>query len=108
LRPKRPGAPTTLAVLRGKEAKKAIARDWQAYAQPGASGKVTCTPPRDPRDCVVQPLAGYGDRAAEFNDYLVVQKGSTIFQLWPGNNGAHHLSYAQLEVVARYLLTKIK
>jgi hypothetical protein len=56
----------------------------------------------------VQPLAGDGDRAAEFNDYIVVQKGSTIFQLWPGNNGAHHPSYAQLAVVARYLLTKIK
>jgi hypothetical protein len=95
-------------------AKKAIARDWQVYAQPAGSGKATCTStvpgatPRDPRDCVVQPLAGYGDRAAEFNDYIVVQKGSAIFQLWAGNNGAHHLSYDQLEVVAKYLLTKIK
>jgi hypothetical protein len=95
-------------------AKKAIARDWQLYAQPAGSGKSSCTStvpgatPRDPRDCVVQPLAGYGDRAAEFNDYIVVQKGSAIFQLWAGNNGAHHLSYDQLEVVAKYLLTKIK
>jgi hypothetical protein len=89
-------------------AKKAIAKDWTAYAQPAGSGKVTCTPPRDPRDCVVQPLAGYGDRAAEFNDYIVVQKGSAIFQIWAGNNGPHHLSYDQLEVVAKYLLAKIK
>jgi hypothetical protein len=95
-------------------AKKAIARDWQLYAQPAGSGKSSCTStvpgatPRDPRDCVVQLLAGYGDRAAEFNDYIVVQKGSAIFQVWAGNNGAHHLSYDQLEVVAKYLLTKIK
>ncbi|HXK13675.1 MAG TPA: hypothetical protein VNH45_03990 [Gaiellaceae bacterium] len=89
-------------------AKKAIARDWLVYAQPAGSGKVTCTPPRDPRDCVVQPLAGVGDRAAEFNDYIVVQKGSAVFQIWAGNNGAHHLSYDQLEAVAKYLLTKIK
>jgi hypothetical protein len=89
-------------------AKKAIAREWTVYAQPAGSGKVTCTPPRDPRDCVVQPLAGFGNRAAEFNDYIVVQKGSTIFQMWAGNNGARHLSYDQLELVAKYLLARIK
>jgi hypothetical protein len=89
-------------------AKKAIARDWKQYAQPAGSGKVTCTPPRDPRDCVAQPLAGYGDQAAEFNDYIVVQKGPVLFQIWAGNNGVHHLSYDQLEGVAKYLLTKIK
>lgn len=97
-----------------KAAKAAIAREWKTYSQPPMSGKVSCTStvpgatPRDPRDCVVQMLAGVGDRAAEFNDYIVAQKGSTIFQMWAGNNGAHHLSYDQLEVVAKYLLTKIK
>jgi hypothetical protein len=89
-------------------AKKAIAKDWKAYAQPAGSGKFTCTPPRDPRDCVVQPLAGFGDQAAEYNDYIVVQTRSAVFQIWAGNNGAQHLSYDQLEAVAKYLLTKIK
>jgi hypothetical protein len=49
-----------------------------------------------------------GSGAAEFNDYIVVQKGSVLFQIWAANNGAHHLSYDQLEVVAKFLLTKIK
>jgi hypothetical protein len=95
-------------------AKKATAKDWKVYAQPAGSGKSSCTSTvpgavqRDPRDCVVQPLAGLGDRAAEFNDYIVVQKGSVLFQIWAGNNGVHHLSYDQLEGVAKYLLTKIK
>jgi hypothetical protein len=97
-----------------KAAKAAIAREWNTYSQPPLSGKVSCTStvpgatPRDPRDCVVQMLSGVGDRAAEFNDYIVAQKGSTIFQLWAGNNGTHHLSYDQLEIVAKYLLTKVK
>ena len=97
-----------------KAAKVAIAREWKTYSQPPMSGKVSCTStvpgatPRDPRDCVVQMLPGFGDRAAEFNDYIVAQKGSTIFQMWAGNNGTHHLSYDQLEVVAKYLLTKVK
>jgi hypothetical protein len=95
-----------------KVAKAQIARDWKVYSQPAGGGKCgTPAPgatPRDPRDCDVQQLSGFGDRAAEFNDYIVVQKGSSIFQIWAGNNGMHHLSYDQLETVAKYLLTKIK
>jgi hypothetical protein len=97
-----------------KAAQTAIAKEWKTYSQPPLSGKVSCTStvpgatPRDPRDCVVQPVTGLGDRAAEFNDYIVVQKGSTVFQIWAGNNGLQHLSYDQLETVAKYLLTKTK
>ena len=97
-----------------KTAEAAIAKEWKTYAQPPASGRYSCTStvpgatPRDPRDCVVQMVTGLGDRAAEFNDYIVAQKGSTILQMWAGNNGTHHLSYDQLEVVAKYLLTKVK
>jgi hypothetical protein len=108
-------ADSTLSIFSGKTAagKALVAREWKTYSHPPADGK-RCAPPveggtaPDPRDCHATPLAGLGDHAVEFNDYIVVQKGSTQLQLWAGNNGGHHLSYDQLETVARYLLTKIK
>lgn len=76
-------------------------------SHPPADGKYCGAPAPDPRDCHATPLAGVGDQAVELDDYIVVQKGSTLFQLWAGNNGGHHLSYDRLETVARYLLTKM-
>jgi hypothetical protein len=106
---------STLSIFSGTTpaGKALVAREWKVYSHPPADGKYCGAPVvggtvPDPRDCHATPLAGYGDRAVEFNDYIVVQKGSTLFQLWAGNNGGHHLSYDQLETVARYLLTKIK
>jgi hypothetical protein len=106
---------STLSIFSGKTAagKALVAREWKTYSRPPADGKYCGAPVAggtvpDPRDCHATPLAGVGDRAVEFNDYIVVQKGSTLIQLWAGNNGGHHLSYDQLETVARYLLTKIK
>jgi hypothetical protein len=108
-------ADSTLSIFSGKTAagKALVAREWKVYSHPPADGKYCGAPIEggtvpDPRDCHATPLAGYGDQAVEFNDYIVVKKGSTVFQLWAGNNGGHHLSYDQLETVARYLLTKIK
>lgn len=108
-------ADSTLSIFSGKTAagKALVAREWKVYSHPPADGKYCGAPIAggtvpDPRDCHATPLAGFGDQAVEFNDYIVVQKGSTLFQMWAGNNGGHHLSYDQLETVARYLLTKIK
>jgi hypothetical protein len=106
---------STLSIFSGKTpaGKALVAKEWKIYSHPPADGKycgapAVGAPAPDPRDCHATPLAGFGDQAVEFNDYIVVQKGSTLFQLWAGNNGGHHLSYDQLETVARYLLTKIK
>jgi hypothetical protein len=106
---------SALSIFSGTTAagKALVAREWRVYSHPPADGKHCGAPVAggtvpDPRDCHATPLAGYGDQAVEFNDYIVVQKGSTLFQLWAGNNGGHHLSYDQLEIVARYLLTQIK
>jgi hypothetical protein len=108
---------STLSIFSGKTAagKALVAKEWKIYSHPPADGKYcrapvegSTAPALDPRDCQATPLAGLGDQAVEFNDYIVVQKGSTLFQLWAGNNGGHHMSYDQLDTVARYLLTKIK
>lgn len=106
---------SSMSIFSGKTpaGKALVAREWKIYSHPPADGKYCGAPLEggtvpDPRDCHATPLAGLGDRAVEFNDYIVVQKGSTLFQLWAGNNGGHHLSYDQLETVARYFLTKIK
>ena len=106
---------SSLSIFSGKNpaGKALVAKEWKVYSHPPADGRscgagVAGATVPDPRDCHATPLAGFGHQAVEFNDYIVVQKGSTLFQLWAGNNGGHHLSYDQLETVARYLLTKIK
>jgi hypothetical protein len=106
---------STLSIFSGTTAagKALVATEWKIYSHPPADGKYCGAPAvgaaaPDPRDCHATPIAGFGNQAVEFNDYIVVEKGSTLFQLWAGNNGGHHLSYDQLETVARYLLTKIK
>ena len=105
---------TALGIFSGTTAagKALVAKEWKTYSHPPADGKYCGDPlpggtAHDPRDCHATPLAGIGDKAVEFNDYIVVQKGHTLFQLWAGSNGGHHLSYDQLETIARYLLTKI-
>lgn len=72
-----------------------VARQWSIYTHPNKA----FGPPTFP--------AGIGDKAVEANDYIAVVKGKTFFEMWAGNNGAHHLEYPQLEAVARYIAAHV-
>ena len=74
----------------------AVAKQWKLYSNP-------------PRvSDAITPVSGIGTKAVEVNDYIAVVKGTTFFQLWAGNNGGPHLTYPQLETVAKYVVSKIK
>ena len=55
----------------------------------------------------ITPVSGIGTKAVEVNSYIAVVKGTTFFQMWAGNNGIH-LTYPQLETVAKYIVSKLK
>jgi hypothetical protein len=70
-----------------------VARAWSSYTHP--------------RGATATLVPGIGTKAVEANDYIMVVKGQIGFQMWAGNNGGQHLSYAQLETVAKYIVSKL-
>jgi hypothetical protein len=74
--------------------KSAVAKEWKVYA--------------NPRGATATPVSGIGTKAVEANDYIAVVTGQTLFQMWAGNNGGDHLTYAQLETVAKYIVSKLE
>lgn len=71
-----------------------VAREWKVYTHP--------------RGATATPVSGIGTKAVEANDYIAVVKGQEMFQMWAGNNGGQHMTYAQLETVAKYIVSKLK
>lgn len=72
-----------------------VNRMWATYSHP-----------RRVSDAI-NAVSGIGTKAVEVNDYIVVVKGNYAFQMWAGNNGGQHLSYPQLETVAKYIVAHL-